>query len=100
MRENFFGDFWRNDLAESLDSGPLQIGDAAELAEQFLNGAGTHAGDIAESGFCLALSAPLAVKGHGKAMRFIADLLNEMKHWGMAVENAGLVFLAKNIENF
>src|SRR5438105_3487983 len=100
MREDFFSGFCRHDFAEFFDAGALQIGDAAKLTQQLLNGARPDAGNVAESGFCLTLAAAVAVKGHRETVCFIANLLDEMKHRGVAVQNAGLVFLAKDVENF
>ena len=47
----------------------------------------------------LALAATQAVEGYGEAMGFVANLLDEMQHRRVAIENARLVFLAVDVED-
>jgi len=47
----------------------------------------------------LPLAAPLAMKADRETMRFVANLLDQMKHRGVAIENARFVFLAENVKN-
>ncbi len=65
-----------------------------------MHGARPDARDAIESGFCLPFGAAFAVKGDGKTVGLIADLLDEMQHRGVMFKNDGLVFLAENVKNF
>ena len=40
------------------------------------------------------------MEGYGKAMRLVANLLNEMKYGRMMLKDNGLVLLAEDVENF
>ena len=53
--------------------------DAPKAAQQFLGGALAHAGDFDERCPDAALRASLAVKGDGKAMCLVANLLDQMQ---------------------
>src|SRR5713101_7300445 len=99
MRQNPFCDSRRNHTAQSFYPSALQVGDAAEFAQQLLNRSRADSGDIAKRGLGLPLAATLAMEGHREAMCFVANLLNQMQHRRMAIENAGLVFLAENVKN-
>ncbi len=48
----------------------------------------------------MALSAPLAVERHREAVRLVADLLDEVQHGRVALQNDGLIFLAQHVKNF
>lgn len=98
--EEFFSGFSRDDFAQFLQGGAADIGNAAEFVQEFLRGARADAGDAVESGFGLARGTALAVEGYGEAMRFVADLLDEMKDRRMMFENEGLIFLSEDVQNF
>ena len=44
--------------------------------------------------------AAFSVEGDSKAVRLIADLLDEVQDWRVVVENDGLIFLTENVKNF
>jgi hypothetical protein len=97
--EDFFGGFAGDYFGESVDASALDVGDAAELAEELAGGGGADAGDVAEGGFGLALGAAEAVEGDGEAMGLVADLLDQVEDRVVAVELDGLVFLAVEVED-
>src|SRR5215472_11389355 len=99
-RQNFFGAFSRNDGTQFFYARTLNIGDASKLLEQFLRGRWPNAGDFMECAMGLALAAALTVKSDGKAMCFIADLLNKMQHGGVMLQNDWFVLLAEDEEDF
>ncbi len=88
------------ELAEPLDARSLNVGHAPEFAQEFLGGTRTDAGNFAQGRLGLALAATEPVEGNGEAVGLVANLLDEVEDWGVAVEYAGFVFLAENIENF
>ena len=98
--EQFFGGFSRDDPAQFFEAGAADVRNAAKFAQELLRGARTNAGNTIQCGFCLARGAALAVEGYGKAMRLVANLLNEMKYGRMMLKDNGLVLLAEDVENF
>ena len=40
------------------------------------------------------------MKGDRETVRLVADLLDEMKDWGVMFENDRIVFLAEDVQNF
>ena len=99
VSEDLFGGFAGDDLGEGVEAGALEVGDAAEFAEELAGGGWADAGDIAESGLGLAFAAAEAVEGDGEAVGFVADLLDEVEDRVVAVELDGLVFLAVEVED-
>ena len=67
------------DSRELLDAGRLDFRDAAERAPERLATRGADADDMIEDGDEVALAAQLAVVSDGKAVRFIADALDEIE---------------------
>jgi hypothetical protein len=98
--EDFFGGFAGDYFGEGVEAGALDVGDAAEFAEEFAGGGWADAGDFAEGGFGLALGAAEAVESDGEAVGFVADGLDEMEDGVVAVEFDRLVFLAVEVEDF
>ena len=92
MREDALGAFSRDDSAKTFNASTADIGDAAEFTEKPLRGFWPDTGNIEKGGRGLSFAAALAVKRHSEAMRFVADLLDEMKNWRVAVEDDGFVF--------
>lgn len=86
--------------AQFFYRGTAQVGNAAIALQKLLGSAGANAGDVEQSGVGLAHGAALTMEGDGKAMGFVANLLDEMKNGRMAVENTGLVLLAEDVEDF
>lgn len=100
MGQDAGGGFAGDDAAEGVEIGAAEIGDAAELAEKFAGGGGANAGDIVEGGTGLAFAAAKAVEGDGEAVSFVADLLDQVEDGRVAVEDAGFVFAAVDVEDF
>ena len=100
MGQDFFGGFAGDDFGEAVDAGALEVGDAAEFAEELAGGGWADAGDVAEGGLGLALAAAEAVEGDGETVGFVADLLDQVEYGVVAVELDGLVFLAVEVEDF
>src|SRR5262245_12993490 len=100
MSEDAFGAFSRDDFAQTFDAGAADIGDAAKLSQKALRGFWADAWNFEKRGGGLAFRTALPMKGDGEAMRFIANLLNEMKNRRMAIEDDGFVFLAVDKKNF
>src|SRR4030088_2853843 len=97
MRKNSLRDLARHYPAQLFSSRPPQVCDAAEFAQQPLRRPRPNAGNITKRGFRLPLAAALAMKAYGKSMRLVANLLDQMQHWRVAVQNAGLIFLAEDV---
>ena len=66
----------RHDAGKIFGAGQPHASDTAEFAQQFFRSPRTDAGNFAERRFRLAFAAALAVERHGKAVRFVADLLD------------------------
>ena len=86
----------RHHARQFLDAGLAQLRDAAEMAQELLRGARADAGDFVEFARKSALRAALAVKGHGEAVRFVADLLDQVQQRRMFFEADRLVFLSED----
>jgi hypothetical protein len=67
----------------------------AEVLEQASAGEIADAGDVEQFAVPVADLAALAVIGHGEAMSFIANLLDEMKRGRVAVEDDRVVLLSE-----
>ena len=100
MGKDFFGGFTGDYFGEGVEAGALEVGDAAELAQELAGGGWADAGDVAEGGLGLALAAAEAVEGDSEAVGLVADLLDQMKDGIVAVEPDRLVFLAVEVEDF
>src|SRR5690349_21905801 len=87
VREHFFRAGFRNNLAQLLDSRALNIRDAAEFAQQALRRARPHSGNFQQRRRSLPLAAALAVEGNREAMRFVANLLDQMQNWRMPLQD-------------
>ena len=98
--KDFFGILPRDHCAQLLDACSPDIRDASKFLQQFLRGSRSDSGDIAEGAMCLPLATPLAMKGHREAVRFIANLLNQMKDRRMVLQDDGFILLTKDKENF
>lgn len=96
----FFCSFAGDDFAKFFKARAADIGNTAKFAQKFLRGTRADAGNAVESGFGLARGASLAMKGDGEAVRFVADLLDEMKNRRVGLEDDGLIFLAEDVEYF
>ena len=97
--EDFFGGFAGDDFGQGVKADALDVGDAAEFAEEFAGGGCADTRDIAQGGFGLAFAATEAVEGNGEAVGLVANLLDEVKHRIMAIKLDGFVFLAVEIED-
>ena len=99
MGEDALCGFAADDFAEAVDAGAAKIGDAAEFAEEALGGFWADAGNFEERGGGLALGAALAMKCDGEAMGFVTDLLDQMKHGRVTIENNWFALLAEDVKN-
>ncbi len=68
-----------NDLGNLFDARGAQLRDAPEISQQFLSRAWADSGNVFQARLNGAFRAALPVKAHGEAMRFIANLLDQMK---------------------
>jgi len=100
VRKHSFGVFAGDDFAQALQAGATNVRDTSEFAEQSLRSFWPDAGNFEQGGRGLSFASALTVEGYGEAMRFVPDLLNEMKNWRVAVESDWFVFLAVDVENF
>src|SRR5574337_147013 len=98
LSQHVFRLLTRNDAAEFLDSRAANIGHAAEFPQQLLRSARADARNFRELRVRLALRTALAMEGHREAMGFIANLLNQMQHRRMPVQNDRLLLLAGNVK--
>src|ERR1700694_4470594 len=80
MRQDLLCTFTRDNTAQFLQSGPLNIGHASKFLQEFLRRLRPHSRDIAQCRFRLPFAAPLAVKRKGKPVRLVANLLDQMEH--------------------
>ena len=69
----------RDDFAEAFDPRAADVGDTAEFTQEPRGGLAADAGNLEEGRAGLPLAAALAVKGDGEAVRFVPDLLNQVK---------------------
>src|SRR5262249_22293387 len=97
-RHDFFSTFSRNEGAQFFDASATDIGDAAEFSQESLSRSWPDSGDFAERALRLPFAAALAVKGDREAVCLIANLLNEVQHRRMVVQDDGFVFLAEDIK--
>ena len=65
-----------------------------------MRGLRPDAGDIVEGAVGLPLASALPVESDGKAVGFIADLLDQMQDRRMMLQDNGLIFLTQDIEDF
>src|ERR1700722_13128542 len=56
-------------------------------------------GDILEPRLDGAFGTALPMKAHSEAVRFITNLLDQMKNWRVAFQPNGLILLAKYVDN-
>ena len=77
----------------------LEASDAAETAQEFLSRTVTNSGDFGKGSAEAGLGAALTVEGDREAMSFVANLLDQMQHRRMMVEDHGLIFTTENVEN-
>ena len=90
----------RHDSRDLLDAGGPQLRDAAEPPQELLRRARAHAGNVFQAGLNRALCPALAMKSYCEAVSFVADLLNQMQDWRMALQADWLVLLPEDIDNF
>jgi hypothetical protein len=74
-----FTDAWN--LAQILDTGLGYALESAEVLDKLTAPLGANPCDLLKRGSSSSLGAPLAVTGDGKAMGFIADLLDQVQCW-------------------
>src|SRR3569623_1636619 len=68
-------------LAKIFHPGARYFLQPAELREQHAAALGPEAGDVFQRGTIAGFAAPLPMAGDCKAVRFVADLLDEMQCW-------------------
>src|ERR1700676_2167155 len=100
MRRDALGKPLGNDLGDLFNAGRAQLRDASKIPQQFLSDARTDSGNILQPRMNGAFAAPLPVKADDEAVRFVANLLDQMKDRGMMLQPDRLVFLAQNVNNF
>ena len=71
-----------------------------KMPQQFLRRARADAGNILQARLNGALRAALPVKTHGEAVRFIANLLDQMKDRGVVFQPDGLILLPEDVNDF
>jgi hypothetical protein len=94
MTPDGFGGFARDYGGQGLRGCLLHVAKASEVREQALAGLRANTGDVQKLGIAVAHGAALAVIADGEAVTLIADELDQMEHWGAAVEDDWLVFVA------
>src|SRR6267378_4729422 len=99
MLEDFLRTFPRYKPAQSSHSCPLKIGNTSKFLQQFLRGPCPHSRNILKRCFRLTLAAPLPVEGDGEPVSLVSDLLNQMEHGRMTLQNEGFVLLAQDVED-
>src|SRR5580704_9548220 len=70
----------------------LEASDAAETAQEFLSRTVTNSGDFGKGSAEAGLGAALTVEGDREAMSFVANLLDQMQHGRVVVEDEGDLF--------
>src|SRR5882672_3319130 len=90
----------RDDSRDLLDAGGPQLRDAAEPPQELLRRSRAHAGNVFQAGLNRAPRPALAMKSYREAVSFVADLLNQMQDWRMALQVDRLVLLPEHIDNF
>jgi hypothetical protein len=88
-----------HNLGDLIDAGGAELRDTSEIPEQFLSRARADAGNVFQPCLNRAFRAALPMKTHGEAVRFIADLLDEMKDRGVMFQPDGLILLAEDKNN-
>src|SRR5687768_6658693 len=81
MREDGVRALAADDAFEVFAGGPPDPGDAAERDEQRLAPPRTDTTDLVHLGPQVALRSRSAVEGHGKAVRLVADPLDQEQRW-------------------
>jgi hypothetical protein len=99
VRGDSFGNSSGDNLGDLFDAGRAQLRDASEIPQQFLRRARADAGDVFQPRLNGAFRAALPVKTHGEAVRFIANLLDQVKDRGMMLQPYRLILLAEDIDN-
>ena len=89
----------RQHRAQSGSVGLLHSAHTAKMLEQSLTRPLAHAGNFQQLRFAVAHLPALAVEGHGKAVRFVANELNQMQHRRVMIERDRILLLAVDIEN-
>ena len=92
MLQDSFGLVARHYCREGRDIGLLNGLQAAEVFEKAAGGALADAGNFAEFGGAVANLAALAMEGHGEAMGFVADELDQVQHGIVVIEHDRIVF--------
>src|SRR5581483_3026267 len=72
---------------------------APEVLQQPPRGALANAGDLSQFGRAVAHLAALAMKSNGKAVRLVTDLLDQVQHGGVPVEDHGLALLSEHVDD-
>src|SRR5712664_1558064 len=99
MQKNSLCDLGRHDPAQLFSTGPPQVRDAAEFPQQLLDRPRPDTWNVAKGRFRLPLAAALPMKADREAMRFVTNLLDQVEHRRVALQNAGFVFLPQNVQN-
>src|SRR6267378_3377615 len=94
MLEDLLRTSSRHEPAQFFQARTLNIGDASKLLQQFLRSPRAHARNIFQRGLRLAFAAPLPVEVHRESVGLVADLLNQVKHRGVALQHERFVLLA------
>src|SRR5271170_2441894 len=89
-----------HDPRNFLDAQLPHLRNASKFAEQLLCGALPDARNVRERCPNARACAPLPMKSYGEAVRFIANLLDQMQDRRVRFENDWLILAPKHIKNF
>jgi hypothetical protein len=73
---------------------------ASKFAEKFASGNFANSGNFSQRSAQTPGGSSLAVESDSKSMRFVPNLLDQLKHRRVAVKNDGLILAPEDIENF
>src|SRR5260370_14121045 len=97
MRKDGLRDLGRHDPSQLFSTRPPQVCDASEFPQQLLNRPWPDTWNVAKGRFRLPFSAALAVKADREAVRFVANLLDEVHHPRLAPPHARVLLLTRKV---
>jgi hypothetical protein len=100
VAEDCFGLVAGDDRGEGGGIGLLHSLNATEVFEQAAGRADANPRNLEQFGGAVAHLPALAVEGDGEAVSLVADLLHEVQHRRVMVENNRLVFLSVDVDDF
>jgi len=77
-----------------------QPGHASKFAEKFASGHLAYSGNFSQGSAQPPARSTLPVEGNSKPVRFVANLLDQLKNRRVAVKNNGLILAPEDIEDF